>query len=144
MLWLTPSFVPALVADLHHLDGLGEREGDRLLGQDPLHVRPLRRLADDLELLIGWVRDVDDLHFGVVEELLPRVVHLPDAVLLGRRPGVLRRPGGDRDGAETGLVVGRKVDVAHDEAGADAPDPVVGLVREVRPGVEVEVGHRSS
>ena len=45
--------LPGLVADLHHLDGFLERERDGLLRQDPLHVRPARRLADDLELLVG-------------------------------------------------------------------------------------------
>ena len=94
-----------LVADLDHLDRLRERERDRLLGEDALHVRPLGRLANDLELLVGRVRDVDDLHLRVVEQLLPGVVDLArrrsprrrafacsgvrEAIATGRKPASL-------------------------------------------------------
>ena len=144
MLWLTPSFVPALVADLDHLDRLREGERNRLLGEDALDVWSARRLADDLELLVGRVGDVDDLHLRVVEQLLPGVVDLGDVVRLGGGLRMLGRSRGDRDGAEAGLVVGRQMDVPHDEPGADASDPVVGLRRQVGAGVELEVRHRSS
>jgi hypothetical protein len=132
-----------LVADAHHLDGLVERERDRLLRQDALHVRTLRRLAHDLELLVGGVGDVHDLDALVVEKLLPAVVDGPDAVLLGRRPGVLRRPRRDRDRVEPRLAIGDEVDVAHDEARADAADagaPVAGK-RGLVPQVGGEEGH---
>ena len=129
---------PGLVAEPHHLDRLLERERDGLLRQDPLHVGPLHGLAHDLELLVGREGDVDDLDALVVEQLLPGVVDRLDAALLGRRLRVRRRPRGDRDDVEPRLRVGDEVDVLHDEAGADAADPVVGLRRQVRPGVEVD------
>ena len=129
MLWLTPSLVPVSSQTCDHLDRLRQGERDRLLGEDALDVRPARRLTDYLELLVRRVGDVDDLHFRVVEQFLPGVVDLRDVVRLGGGLGVLGRSRGDRDGAETGLVVGRQMDVPHDEPGADAADPVVGLRR---------------
>ena len=135
MLWLTPSLTPGLVAQPHHLDGLVEREGDGLLRQDPLDVRPLDRLADDAELLVGRERDVDDLDPLVVEQLLPGVVHRGDAALVRGGLRVRRRPRRDRDHVEACLRVRDEVDVLHDEARADAADPVVRLRRQVGPGV---------
>ena len=62
-----PELDAGLVGGVHHLDGLLERERDRLLRQDPFHVRPLDRLPDDLELLVGREGDVDDLDGRIVE-----------------------------------------------------------------------------
>jgi hypothetical protein len=104
-------------------------------------VRALDRLADDAELLVGWERDVDDLDALVVEQFPPGVVHGFDTALGGGSPGVLGCARCDRDDVEPRLPVGDEVDVLHDEAGADAADPVVGLRREVGPGVEVDSGH---
>ncbi len=79
MLWLTPSFFPASSHDADHLDRLGERERDRLLGEDALHVVALTGLANDLQLLVGREGDVDDLDALVVEQVLPGVVDGADA-----------------------------------------------------------------
>ena len=92
-------------------------------------MRPLHGLAHDAELLVGREGDVDDLDSLVVEQLLPGVVDGVDAALLGGRLGVGGRARGDRDDVEARLRVGDQVDVLHDEAGADAADPVVGLRR---------------
>ena len=130
-----------LVAEPHHLDRLVERERDRLLRQDPLDVRPLDRLADDPELLVGGIGDVDDLDALVVEEVLPRVVHRPDAPLVGGRLGVRRCPRRDRDDVEAGLPIRHEVDVLHDEARTDAADSVVRLRRQVRPRTQIDCSH---
>ena len=47
-------------------------------------------LLDDLELLVGRERDVDDLQALVVEQLAPARVHGLDAVALG--DGAARAP----------------------------------------------------
>ena len=130
-----------LVAQPHHLDRLVERERDRLLRQDPLDVRPLDRLADDPELLVGRIGDVDDLDALVVEEVLPRVVHRPDAPLVGGGLRVRRRPRRDRDDVEARLRIGHEVDVLHDEARTDTADSVVRLRRQVRPRAQIDRSH---
>ena len=99
MLWLTASFLPASRAAFTISAALRERERRRLLGEDALDVRPLDGLLDDPELLVGRVRDVDDLDTLVVEQLLPGVVHRLDAVLLRGRPAFA----GVRDASATTL-----------------------------------------
>ena len=80
-----------------------------------------------LELLVRRVGDVDDLDVRVGEQIMPVVVDTLDAAQLGGGARILRSTGGDGDDVEPGFLIGGEMDVAHDEPGADDPDPIVGL-----------------
>jgi hypothetical protein len=75
-------------------------------------------------------------------------VDTTDAARIGAGTGVLRSTGSDGDNVEPGFLIGREMDVAHDEPGADRPDAIVGLRPELRAIIEIEiqwfVGHSNT
>ncbi len=117
-----------LVAEADDFRRVGQIRRQRFLGQDALDViGVLHRLPDDAELLVRRVGDVDDLDVRVGEQIAPVIVDTLDAAQLGGGARILWSTGGDSDDVEPGFLIGREMDVAHDEPGADHPDPIVGL-----------------
>jgi hypothetical protein len=118
------------------VDRVLEGQRQRLLGENRLYIRRLKRAADQLRLLVGRVGDVEDLDRRIGDQCLRGVVNLRDSPAFRHFGGMVAGPRGDRDNRETSLLVGGEVALGHDHAGTDAADPVVA-------GADRRIGHKA-
>src|SRR6185437_1906932 len=127
--------IGAQVDDLPCLVGV---QSERLLRQDTAEVvGVLYCLLDNLQLEIRWEGKIDDLDLWVGQKLSVGIVDAGNAPLSSDRSSVGRCPRSDRGHGEAGLLVGRQLNVADDEPGADHADSIIRLRWKVREVVEI-------
>ena len=102
-----------------------EVQRQRLLRQDGLDVLLLKRMPDQLRLLIRRKGDVHDLDFGILDQRLRRSVDFGNSPAIRDRLGVGWRARRDCHHRKAGLFVARQMHVGHDEARADRADAKV-------------------
>ena len=111
-----------------NLPGLGVVHRQGLLGEDALNVAAvLDGLAHDGELQMRWNGDVGNFNRRVGKEFLIVAVDSRDVTQFGCGEGIFDGRAADSGDGIAGILVRDKMDVAHDEAGADRADAVVAL-----------------
>ena len=95
-------------------------------------------MFDDVDLLGGIDRDVNDLNLWLSQEIIDTGIDFRDSVVFGSALRVFTVSVGDADNFEPGLFVGGQMRVVDDSSGADNSDSVVLALRQF--GFVIEMG----